>query len=475
MKRKKILAIIIGILIIGNVSACGNGDKNVQEEENIPTAQKAEMEESKTVSNEKENIEVLFQRSLDRTIPEGYEYDELTIHSELELPDELGMDYSKVQSLVTDMYGIVDYEGNFVVDAIYSSLTYADTIDSVPIFYVEYEGTCGYIDISGNITVPFWDEGIVVRKGMSQNGEVLLLNKETCEITVYNIKNGKICVFNMMDYSADSNDNVFISENGMISIDDNYILDLQGNIIGQEDSFDIYGSTSSNGYVCLKNSDAENEGYIVDSEGKVVSGPYKNLINEGDVFTYCVNEGATEKNMLYNVVNNEEYLLFEDDPTKDAYWMLYDLEISEKGIVYEKAYIAIDLKYEICVLDFETGESIVVFESANNRPAICGIYGDTVIFESEKTQKLVSLSGTSINEKRYYGFKDIGYGALLKNEDGTWTRIDKIGNIIGDENIFYGVDEPITYNDSMILCFRTYNERPCVVVEKNGQQVGYAL
>ena len=81
-----------------------------------------------------------------------------------------------------------------------------------------------------------------------------------------------------------------------------------------------------------------------------------------------------------------------------------------------------------------------------------------------------------MGEERYYGIFETGFGVLLKQDNGDWVYVDEEGNLSEETSLFHGDDDkPTTYNDLPIVGYWSYEGTPCVVVEEDGKQVGYAL
>lgn len=473
MSRKKVFSVVVGLVIFAGVTACGNIKGTT--EENLEIDRTLEVSEDTEIETEEEKAKgtnVLFERNIHRIIPEGYEYckgheyanwNNLGDTVKIDMPENIELDYSKIRSLVTNMYGISDYAGNILIKAEYSQLRYENTIDGVPVFFVEYENKSGYIDIDGNITVPFWDD-TVVQKGVSRNGDFLLINEEIQQVEICNIKRGVINKFSFSDLGIDLNDSISISENGIIKIGEKYMLDLEGNVLREENTFSIEQSIS-NGHAIMVDYEADYDKYVINPRGEIVFGPYDYIINVESLY---IADG-----IFYNSFNNKEHILDEHENLHPN--LMLGIKVNKNGVAYVTYNETNGIEFNLNVWDFETNENKVIHKNCPNDVEIYGVYGRSVIYGYEGILKIIDFDGNAVSEVRYYGFEDVGNGALLKNEDGTWSRVNNEGKVIEESEEFFGVDEPVTYNGLPIICFRLFEDKACVVVEENGMQVGYLL
>ena len=142
-------------------------------------------------------------------------------------------------------------------------------------------------------------------------------------------------------------------------------------------------------------------------------------------------------------------------------------------------YEPIDEENAVALRNLETGETSVIIEDGDVER--CYIDTNRFLYESNDTYKLADLEGNLIGEDRYYDMHEAEYydfqtfdGVFLKQENGDWVYVD--GNLSKEDGLFHGdEDAPTTYNELPIVGFWEYEGTPCVVVEEEDKQVGYAL
>lgn len=135
----------------------------------------------------------------------------------------------------------------------------------------------------------------------------------------------------------------------------------------------------------------------------------------------------------------------------------------------------------ISVRNLETGEDKVISENGHVSKSFSE--EERLIYQSNDTYKLTDLEGNQIGDDRYYDMYKPEYydfqtfsGVFLKQENGDWVYVDGDGNLSEETGLFHGdEDAPTTYNDLPIVGFWEYEGTPCVVVEEEDKQVGYAL
>ncbi|MBR5508916.1 MAG: hypothetical protein IKV59_02555 [Lachnospiraceae bacterium] len=426
MIKCKNVVVVFSLLLTVVFTSCGKmcADEKLQETEK--KLDDSFLDDSSGNTNQEldadtaESNRKVFSRNMSRTIPEGYTehwnsvrcIQEIIRSGYIDIPLEVTAEYSMVQNNITGMYGIVDYEGKFIVEAKFNDMEYCGS-EEVPYFSVEYEGEGYVIDINENrydvseLSLPYY----------------------------FSLRNdGNIhYVSSLKEYSV------------------------------EESSSGSYADRAKN----------DNQLYIFDSNDNIISGPFGGVFLFDDVFCHTSsyanfsNEG--DDIGFYDSVNNSDYIM-------DGALIKGDLEIvgiiqDKKIAIFEDLRPSADI--ELWKYNYETGEMSPVVEGSAHCK---NVFENAIIYSSNDTYKYIDLEGNDVLDSRYYGYLSVDGGALLKNEEGGWLCINKNGTIINDGGEFYGVgDSPETYNGLPIVGYWKHDGISCVVVIENGMQTGYSI
>lgn len=484
--KKKVSIALIFVLMLSCLTACGGGGESTASGESSVAAE--ETKQTEKISAKGGSGDRVFERDLNRTIPEGYE--EVEWDKDSGIPVEVMEEYTKIENPKTEMVGLVTYDGKIVVEPEYSNLYYMWSHEGEVYFGIKYEGKTGVINSKGEETVKLDKMGAITYY------ENRMLRFETNENSVtcisYDITTGeKLGSFDVQTtlpdlvigetivgpngwicpVGGDSWDTMhslgIVNPNGeKISNTEFGILEAGGSKTGLN-----LGYSMINGLSCqMVNEGGENKYGIVDENGNVVSQlhdyaiPYRTY---GNAFLLY--------DMSYVVFDTESKKEYEiNDFVKDD--RLYGV-FDEGMALYEP----IDEENAVALRNLETGKTSVIIEDGDVER--CYIDTNRFLYESNDTYKLADLEGNLIGEDRYYDMYEAEYydfqtfdGVFLKQENGDWVYVDGDGNISKETGLFRGdEDAPTTYNDLPIVGFWEYEGTPCVVVEEDDKQVGYAL
>lgn len=158
----------IGICLLAIAISTGCSSRKTDLAEDSIAYEKVFDVEAETGNDENlimQNATRLFSRPLGKKIPEGYEYEEWHTYRladdytsdplrdwDFTLPIEVSMDYTMVKNSNTGMYGIVDYDGNFTIEAKYNELKFCYYENSMAYFARNYEGKIDVVDINNNVS-----------------------------------------------------------------------------------------------------------------------------------------------------------------------------------------------------------------------------------------------------------------------------------------------------------------------------------
>ena len=491
--RKKASIALIFILMLGCLTACssngGETSSSSASTESTETPEQVEQTSAEISSGDR-----VFERALNRTIPEGYE--------EVEWDDDVRAGVTEMYTLVenpqTEMLGLADYEGNIVIETKYSNLDYVYRTTDQCYFTAEYEGETGIINGDGEETVAFDDADFKLHDKRMLRFEVED-NIVTC--ISLDITNGEeIGRFEIQTSSTETTiSGTEMGPNGWVfpvagNLSEEYSLGIWSSegrqlndiemqtfgLSGLRNELETRDSATDNGYTCqpIKSSDGDSEAElcIFDKDGNIVAGPYKR---------------SGENIKLYDYQYDSIFLIYEDEWNGGDHFIdpiIYvpelDKEISVEGILDDRLDLAgvfdngVALIYTedggIAKLDLQTAEVTPAQEKGDLLMMFKG--GDRYIFRSNETYKISDLEGNEIGDNRYYNIYYISTGAFLKLENGDWVYVDVDGNLSEETSLFHGDDDkPTTYNNLPIVGYWSYEGTPCVVVEENGKQVGYAL
>lgn len=419
----------------------------------------------------------LFSRSLKRTIPDGYFESEW--EDEVETPIEVLQEYTMVVNSNTNMIGLCDYNGNIVIDADYSELSFCALINDVPYFFATYEGKWGVINGEGNVTIPFDDDYYNNSPEILGNNVLQFIIEDSDIVTcvIFDITQGEIDRFEVYASAGNVIAHTILGPNNWI-LRANRIVDYSGKTltdaeINFQDSNIRRQSATSDGYSRQPiRFNGASDYYILDSNANVISGPYDIVTRYDDMFL-CT-------------ASDESETLF--DPAKNQ---SYNADVLDKGIIagiFEKNIVLYSNKEGIFTLELFSGNVSQIRQDIPENPEkhrklnkfgsgrYLSIYGRTFVYVSNDTYKISDLEGNTVGDERYYDFQDIGYGALLKKENGDWVYLNEDGHLSESNGVFHGEgDMASTYNNCAIIGYWKYKDIPCVVVEEGANQVGYAL
>lgn len=480
--KKKVSIALIFVLMLSCLTACGGGGASTASGENSAAAEETkQVEKTSAKSGSGDRV---FERDLTRTIPEGYE--ELDWFDEKDkVPVKVMVEYSLIENPKTEMVGLATYDGDIVIEAEYSDLEFMYRDGEKVFFYATYEDERGVLDEIGKEVIPF-DAAYGQYEG---NRFVRVEEKDGSKSCVtYEITTGEeLGRFDMtwayftLDSNGwikmDSEDERGISEFACIvdsngnQISDQYISKI--NLIGAYKDW-TYGQIDEEG---VEEAVLENW-YIFDETGQIVAGPYDFVEPAGNGFL-CGNSGeqtGTWIMSIYDPAENKEYPV--DDFLKyyDAFYYAYDNAL----VTYAQNQEESD-RSGVSVRNLETGEDTVISESGHVSESFSE--KERLIYNSNDTYKLADLEGNLIGDDRYYDMYEAEYydfqtfsGVFLKQENGDWVYVDGDGNLSKEDGLFHGnEDAPTTYNELPIIGFWEYEGTPCVVVEEEDKQVGYAL
>lgn len=486
--RKKVSIALIFVLMLGCLTACG-GSGGETSSSSASTESTETPEQVEQTSAEISAGDRVFERALNRTIPEGYE----EVEWDDDVPAGVTEMYTLIENPQTEMLGLADYEGNIVIETKYSNLDYVYRTTDQCYFTAEYEGETGIINGDGEETVAFDDADFKLRDKRMLRFEV---NADVVTCISLNITNGEeIGRFDVQTSSTETtisetemgpNEWIFpVASNltekynvGIWSSEGRQLNDIEVGSFGIN-SLVVTDSATATGFTCqaVKSSDGDiqNEICIFDKEGNIVFGPYKR---------------STEKNVLEDDQYDNIFLIFEYEPESSNYFInpiIYDpqldKEISVEGILSDESDLvgvfdnSVALIYPdtggIAKLDLQTEEVV----SLQNEGSVSRMFNSSgrYVYKSNDTYKISDLEGNNIGD-RYYDICHISAGVFLKLENGDWVFVDNDGNFSEETDIYHGdEDEPTTYNGHSMFGFWPYKGVNCVVVEEDGKQVGYAL
>lgn len=490
MKKRKICILMAFEAVVLSFCACSHVGENISkpaadliENTTLPALEHTESNNQKQEGSGSR----LFSRALERSIPDGYIESEWK--DEDETPIEVLQEYTMIANPNTNMIGLCDYNGNILIDANYSKLSFCAFVNDIPYFFAIYEGKWGVINGEGEVTVPF-DADYYKNSPEIIGNNILQFIQTDQSVTciTFDITQGELGRFDI--YPERLTDQVFAVIAAETILGPNNwvfpvntapllcslgIVDYAGNTLSDKE---IYyegrrQSATSDGYSCqpIQHTQQEVERYILDSNANIVSGPYDFAILCDDVFLCKDAEGSRTvfdpaKNQSYNTdaldggtvagILEKNIVLYRNDEG------IFTLELSSGNVSQIRQ--DIPEKYgEISNWDGEPSRSL-------------SIYGKTFVYMSNGTYKISDIQGNTVGNERYYGFQDVGYGALLKQENGDWVYLNEDGNLSENNGVFHGEGEKAsTYNDCEIIGYWKYNDIPCVVIEEGTNQVGYAL
>lgn len=448
--------------------------------------------ESDNEKHEESNSK-LFSRALERSIPDGYI--ESKWKDEDETPIEVLQEYTMIANPNTNMIGLCDYNGNILIDANYSELSFCAFINDIPYFFAIYEGKWGVVNGEGTVTIPFnADYYKRSPKILGNNVLQFIRTNQGATCITLDITQGEIGRFDIYtETPGDSSFGVIMAKTilgpnnwvfpvtfpdkrngGLYSLG---IVDYAGNTLADKKIY-VSGmgesrsqSATSDGYSYQPILYAQAEYYILDSNANIVSGPYRSVSRYGDVFLCKDTEGSRT---VFDPAKNQSYNANALDGGKVA-------GILEKNIVLygnSKGIFTLELSSgNVSQIRQDLPEKYGEIDSFDGEPIhYLSIYGKTFVYMSNDTYKISDLEGNTVGDERYYGFQDTGYGALLKKENGDWVYLNEEGHLSENNSIFHGEGEKAsTYNNCAIIGYWKYNDIPCVVVEEGANQVGYAL
>ncbi len=443
----------------------------------------------------------LFSRALERSIPDGYI--ESKWKDEDETPIEVLQEYTMIANPNTNMIGLCDYNGNILIDANYSELSFCALINDIPYFFAIYEGKWGVVNGEGTVTIPFdadyYKKSPKSPEILENNVLQFIRTDQGATCIILDITQGEIGRFDIYtEVPGDTSLSVIATEtilgpnNWVFPVtynDKRYelgsmgIVDYAGNTLTNKEIYCLgmgdrrSQSATSDGYsyqpiAYWKTSKvADYEYYILDSNANIVSGPYISVTRYDDVFS-CVN--ASHSRTVFDPAKNQSYNADALDGGKIA-------GILEKNIVLygnSEGIFTLELSSgNVSQIRQDLPEKYGEIDSFDGEPIhYLSIYGKTFVYMSNDTYKISDLEGNTVGDERYYGFQDTGYGALLKQENGDWVYLNEEGHLSENNSIFHGEGEKAsTYNNCAIIGYWKYNDIPCVVVEEGANQVGYAL
>lgn len=432
----------------------------------------------------------LFSRALKRTIPDGYFESEW--EDEVETPIEVLQEYTMVVNSNTNMIGLCDYNGNIVIDADYSELSFCALINDVPYFFATYEGKWGVINGEGNVTIPFDDDYYNNSPEILGNNVLQFIIEDSDIVTcvIFDITQGEIDRFEVFasasgiaPFAHITTYTILGPNNWVFLVDYPYslgIVDYSGKTLTDAE-IDFYGqpdprwqSATSDGYSRqpITSNSTGRDYYILDSNANIISGPYDTVIRYDDMFLCTDSE---ESETLFDPAKNQSY----------------NADVLDRGKIagiFEKNIVLYNNKEGIFTLELSSGNVSQIRQDIPENPEEHGelnkfgsrrylsIYGKTFVYISNDTYKISDLEGNTVGDERYYDFQDIGYGALLKKENGDWVYLNEDGHLSESNGVFHGEgDMASTYNNCAIIGYWKYKDIPCVVVEEGANQVGYAL
>ena len=474
--KKKVSIALIFVLMLSCLTACGGGGASNASGESSATAEETKQVEktsAKTGSGDR-----VFERDLNRTIPEGYE--ELDWFDEKDnVPVKVMVEYSLIENPQTEMVGLATYDGDIVIEAEYSDLEFMYRSGEKVFFYATYEDEKGVLDESGKEIIPFdaaygqHDDNRFVRVEEKDGGK-------SC--VTYEIATGDELGRFDMEYEEFTLEN-----NGWLNLwnstnDNSLFVDCNGTAISDKklDSSAFTRTVSvtfGDDYSIQGFQEADGVGYyIFDKNGNIVAGPYNSVIDYSDEAAFLYNTdtdlvvfafgqefqvgGSLKKNDDLNEVFNNKFILFES---------------------HGDGMIGYGEDEKILVRNLKTGENSVLVDDGFVEESF--FKTESFIYRSNDTYKYVDLEGNPIGDDRYYDMYEAEYydfqtfsGVFLKQENGDWVYVDGDGNLSKEDGLFHGnEDAPTTYNELPIIGFWEYEGTPCVVVEEEDKQVGYAL
>lgn len=490
MRQRIALIIAVGVMCL--LTSCKSGGTtggNTLEGPNLAT--------------EKPVQDYVFTRPMAKVIPEGYT--EEAWSEEVDTPIDILEEYSMVRQNATDMLGVVDYDGNVVVEAKYSDLTFVYAENDMPYFQAVYEETWGVVDGTGAVTVPF-DSSSRSYIRLTENIMLRFLDGAgvvTC--VTYDVTEGEIGSFDIAHDLPDEtwnipgiqtippltvlgpNDWVFPVTHADGKFRSQGIKNYQGETLSEEE---IYfqsnglgsprsGTSTKNGYSCqpvtyVTDGGKENyQYYIFNKNGEKVAGPYTKAYQEGEVFM-CQPVGKGNSQVIYSPAHNQEYPA---DALK-GYRLVTTVDVDKVLCTNAEGIYLYDIPTSAQIQirqdkPEEFGEENTYSGGYNS---YIELYGESLVYMSNGTYKVSDMVGKDVADERYYGVQDTGFGLLLKKEDGTWGYLKENGEFSTDESKFMGNGENAdTYDGYPIVGFWEYEGIPCVVIEKDGQQWGHEL
>lgn len=374
--KKKVSIALIFVLMLSCLTACGGGGESTASGESSVAAE--ETKQTEKTSAKGGAGDRVFERELNRTIPEGYE--------EVEWDDDVPFGVTEMYTLIenpqTEMIGLADFEGNVIIEAEYSELEYVLQTDDQYFFSAEYEGKTGIINGGGEETVAFESTEFKLHDKRMLRFEV----KDNAVICIsIDIMNGKeIGRFEIEtstpDYTVSStqmgpNDWIFPvvgnpqeakslgiwSAEGVQLYDKEMKLEkLEGVVRGLETT-DL---ATSDGYSCqpIQSSDgsAEAELCIFDKEGNIVAGPYKKS-SEGHTMQWgLIDDVFLIYENFWNNGENNQYI----DLT--MYIPDLDKELSMEGVISTTDDLAGVFENNVALI-YPEGDGIAKFDLSTGK------------------------------------------------------------------------------------------------------------
>lgn len=474
--KKKVSIALIFVLMLGCLTACGGGGEATASGESSVAAEETKQTEKTSVKDG--SGDRVFERDLNRTIPEGYEeldwFDE-----EDKVPVKVMVEYSLIENPQTEMVGLATYDGEIAIEAEYSDLDFMYRDGEKAFFYATYEDERGVLDESGKEIIPF-DAAYGQYDG---NRFVRVEEKDGSKSCVtYEITTGdELGRFDM------AYEEFTLENNGWLNLwntanDSSLFVDCNGTAISDKklDSSAFTRTVSvtfGDGYSIQGFQEADGVGYyIFDKDGNIVAGPYNIVIDYSDEAAFLYN---TDTDLVVFAFGQEfqvgDFLKKNDDLNE---------VFNNKFILFEShgdGVIEYGEDEKISVRNLETGENSVLVDDGFVEESF--FKTESFIYRNNDTYKYVDLEGNPIGDDRYYDMYEAEYydfqtfdGVFLKQENGDWVYVDGDGNLSKETGLFHGdEDAPTTYNDLPIVGFWEYEGTPCVVVEEEDKQVGYAL
>lgn len=163
MKKKTVCILLVVVMSIMGCSAkerdtttnVNTGTEESSPRENMEQAEELLTDESNGDNDKKQNERnVVFSRNVNWSIPEQYSvyWQDFRVTNMPEIPDEAQCEYALVKDTVTGMYGLLDHDGNVVIEPKYNTLYYYYYKDGVIYFKANYEGEKMVLDQNGNVS-----------------------------------------------------------------------------------------------------------------------------------------------------------------------------------------------------------------------------------------------------------------------------------------------------------------------------------